>query len=155
MAKKKISKKVQQAAEKYLDSLGSSREQLTDKQWEATVNYVKSRQIAKVAIIFLLVFGVINACLSFWTFQLGRKGAASIVPNEAGQVIFVSKAGEKSMPINVNDIKNYMKAVAELYWQCGSCFVLATVFFAWVLISIPLTRRANRKMFEALVPRTK
>jgi len=153
MAKKKISLKVQQTAEKYLASLGSSREQLTDKQWETVANYVKSRPIAKLAIIFLLIFGVINACLSFWTFQLGKKGMVSIMPNETGQVIFVSKAGEKSASLSRDYMNNYIKTVTDLYWQCGSSFTLAISLFALVLIAVPFTSRANRKLLEALIPR--
>ncbi len=150
MTKKKISPKAQQAAEKYLGSLGSSRTNLTDKQWEIIANYVKTE---KMKMPVLLVFGIICAGLSFWAFWLGEKGMASIIPEKAHLITFVSKTGEESTPVNPDEFKNYMKAVIGLYWKCGSSFILAIFCFVSAFIIIPLTRRGNKRIFEAFIPR--
>ena len=149
MTRKKISPKIQQAAEKYLGSLGSSRTDLTDKQWEIVVNHVKTQ---RMRVPILLVFGIIFAGLSLWAFWLGKKGMDSIMPNETSLVTFVSKAGDKSVSLNPDDMKNYIKAVTELYWQCGLSFTLAISFFVFAFITIPLTRRGNKRIFEAFIP---
>ena len=54
MAKKKVSPKVQQNAEQYLVSLGSSRELLTDKQWEIVTNFIKAQRIRRWVTVFFL-----------------------------------------------------------------------------------------------------
>ena len=153
MAKKKISEKVLAAGEKYLTSLGSSREQLTDKQWGVVVKYVKGQRITKLCVAFFLIVGLICADLSLRAFRLGSKGLSSVIPNEVTEIIFVFKAGEESMPLKPDDVKDYINAAAWSYWLCGACFVLAVSFFASVLISLPLGRRLYKKMFEGLIPR--
>jgi len=151
MAKKKISPKVQEATEKYLTSLGSSKEQLTEKQWEIVTNYVKSRRVAKLTITFFLIAGIFNAGLCYWAFHLGKHAINSMIPSETAQVTYVSKNGEKSIPLTPASITDYMKAAANLYWSAGSSFVLAVFFFSWFIIA-PLLRRSNRKMLEAFIP---
>jgi hypothetical protein len=148
MTRKKISPRLQQAAEKYLSSIGASRADLSEKQWEIVVKHVKTQ---RMAVLILLIFGVILAGLSFWAFRLGEKGMASIIPEKAHLITFVSKTGEESASINPEDIKNYMKAVVDSYWNCGSSFALAGLFFTYAFITIPLTKRANKKMLEAFI----
>ncbi len=146
MGKRKISKKVEQAAEKYLGSLGSSRTDLTNKQWEIIANYVKTERM-KVPI--LLVFGVIFACLGFLYLQRAKSHIAYVVPDE---VIFISKAGqEPSIPLKPDDIKEHIDYFTHGYFMTGSLFILTVFFFTFVFITIPLTRRGNKRMFEAFI----
>jgi hypothetical protein len=152
MVTKKISPKVQLAAEKYLALLGSSKEQLTDRQWQVVINYVKSQSVAKLAITFLLIFCILTAYLSFWAFKLGQKGINSIVPNQTAEIILISKSGEKSQPIKPDEMKNYTKAIAKLYWHHGAEFVMAMFMLSLVILSF-VERRAKRKMLEAFIPR--
>lgn len=148
MAKKKISPKVQKAAKKYLVSLGSSREQLTDKQWQIIANYMKTER-KKVPI--LLVFGVVWACMCFLCFRYAKNHIARIVPNE---VVFVSKADKEStITLKPDDIKEHIDYLRDAYFNAGSLFVLTVFMFTSVFITIPLMRRANRKMLEAFIPR--
>ena len=153
MAEKKTSEKVLAAGEKYLTSLGSSREQLTDKQWGVVVKYVKGQRITKLCVAFFLIVGLICADLSLRAFRLGSKGLASVIPNEVAEIILVFKAGEESMLLKPDDVKDYINAAAGSYWLCGACFVLAVSSFALAFISLPLGRRLYKKMFEGLIPR--
>lgn len=149
---KKISPKIQQAAEKYLDSLGSSREQLTEKQWEVVIGYVKYRRTSKQAVVTLLVFGTILACLALLAFQHSKKGVTSVIPKEVDKVVFIYKTnGESSKSLRPDDIRNYIRATAKLSWHTGSSFVLAIFMFGFAFIIIPLLRRRNRKMLEAFI----
>ena len=150
---KKISPKVQLAAEKYLASLGSSKEQLTDKQWEIVVNYMKFRRTANLTIIGSLLFGVFIACSSFWALNCGKKAIDSIVPNDTREIVFISKPGETSIPVSPDYMKNYIKAVAKMYWHHGAEFVLAMWLFGLAAVSISL-RRDKQKMLEAFIPRS-
>lgn len=147
---KKISPKIQQAAEKYLDSLGSSQEELTEKQREIVANCFKTRRIR---VLILLVLGLIVAGVGFWSFQLGKKALASVVPHEADKIIFVSKTGEQSMPVQPGDVKKYTKVVTKLYWNCGACYVLAVFFLTSAFIIVPLSIRENKKILKAFIPR--
>lgn len=148
MAGKKISPKLQQITNKYLVSIGTSRADLSEKQWEIVAKHIKNQRIT---VSIILISGVIMAGLSLWAFRLGKKGLASMIPEKTHLITLVSETGEESAPINPEDMKNYMKAVADLYWNCGSTFILASIFFAQAFITVPLTRRANKKMLEAFI----
>ena len=61
MAERNISRKVQQAAEEYLTSRGSSCAQLTDKQWEVVTECIKAQQIRKRKIINRILLAIVLA----------------------------------------------------------------------------------------------
>jgi hypothetical protein len=147
MIKKKISPKVQQAVEKYLGSLGFSRTDLTDKQWEIITNYVKTQRM-KVPI--LLVFGVVSACLGFLYFQ----HAKSYIDYAAlDEVIFISKAGkEPFISLKPDDIKKCFDYFTHGYFMAGFIFAGSVFCFTSIFILIPLTRRENKRMFKAFIP---
>jgi hypothetical protein len=149
MFKRKISKKAQKAAEKYLNSLGSSREQLTDKQWNAVVNYVK-RQRPRIPIFIFLILSLIMAGLSFWAFQSGSKLISIATPSETIEVIFVSEAGEES--VEASDFSCYIRSVAKSYWHCGNAYAL-TLLNLFALFIFCFYRHTQRKTLEAFIPR--
>ena len=153
MAKKKISKKVQQAAEKYLDSLGSSREQLSDKQWEVFANYVKSRRMVVLIVTLSLGVGIFSARFSLRAFQRGNEEIASLIPEEVQKVVFVSKAGEEISTLVPGIIKLDVKNAAWAYWQSAAGLTVAAFVFLQLLIYILLDRRNMKKTVEAFIPR--
>ncbi len=53
---KKISPAVRAAAEEYIASLGSSRENLTERQWQVVTKYVKQRRFFTLALVLCVVF---------------------------------------------------------------------------------------------------
>jgi hypothetical protein len=145
---RKISPKIQLAAEKYLTSLGSSREQLTDKQWEIIANYVKTRRM-KVPI--LLTGGIFCACMGFLYSWYAKNHIANILPDEA---VFVSKANKESaITLKPDDIKEHIDYLTHAYFMAGSLFILTVFMLGAVSICIPLMRRGNRKMLKAFIPR--
>ena len=147
MTKKEVSPKVQQAAEKYLGSLGYSRTDLTDKQWEIIINYVKTQ---RMVVPFLLVFGVVSACLGFLFLQSAKSYIAYVVPKE---VIFISKAGQEPfISLKPDDIKEYIDYFTHGYFMAGYLFMLTVFLFIFIFVNIPLTRRENKRMFEAFIP---
>ncbi|MDD5327861.1 MAG: hypothetical protein PHY02_08630 [Phycisphaerae bacterium] len=149
MARKKISPRIQQAAEKYLDSIGASKADLSDKQWEIVADYVKAQ---RMVVPLLLIIGIISIGVSIWSFRLGEKGMASIIPEKAHLIKFISKTGEESTPVNPDEIKNYTEVIMGLYWKCGSFFMLAGFCFMFAFVNVPLNRRRNKRVFEAFIP---
>jgi membrane-associated protease RseP (regulator of RpoE activity) len=130
MSKKKISPKVHQSAERYLASLDSSRELLTNEQWDIIVNYVKAQRM-KVPI--LLILGVIQLCLAFIYFQRTNKYIASIIP------------------LTQDYIKKSVEYIRDGYFMTGSLFVLAVSSFTFVLL-VPIVRGWNKRMLKPFIP---
>lgn len=150
MAGKKISPKVQLAAEEFLASIGSSREQLTERQWEAVARAVKGLKTAKIAIAALLVFGAVCAGLSFWGFSLGSRMITSAVPEGTKEIVFISEAGEESRPESADYMKCYIRAAARISWQHGTQLGLAAAFCYTAIIGA-MSRRDKRKLLQALL----
>jgi len=149
MAAKKISPKVQQATEKYLASLGSSRDQLTEKQWQTIANYIRAQ---RMKVLFFLIFGIIFACVSFWAYQLGNKGATLTIPNEADEVIFVSKADAASTePLKAEHIRNCVQRVGALQWRSGMTFTIALYFLVFTFM-VPFERTQMKKTLRPFIP---
>ncbi|MHC4157967.1 MAG: hypothetical protein ACYSSO_02705 [Planctomycetota bacterium] len=151
MTRKKISQKIQQAAEKYLASHGSSREQLTDKQWEVFANYVKSRRMVVLFVTLSLAISIFNAYLSLLAFQLGNQGVSSMIPSEAERVIFISKAGEEISSSVPSLLKLNAKYAGLAYWLSGLFLITAIFFFLQLLSYILLDRRNMKKTIDAFI----
>lgn len=149
---RKISKKVQQAAEKYLASYDSSREQLTDKQWEVVVNHVKSQRFIKVKLAIILSVAVFEACLFVWAWRLTDELIAKVVPDKTMYVI----DGETQDPIDLapNDIKTYLQKLSNISFDAGATFSLAILLFAGVAVAFAFRKR-RLKMIEAVIERKK
>jgi hypothetical protein len=150
MFKRKISKKAQKAAEKYLHSLGSSREQLTDKQWNVVANYSKKQRLIVPS---LLLCGVLSAGLSFWTFQLSNKAVSSIIPSETTKVVFVFKANEEFMSQKSSSFCRRVSAATQLYWYVGATYIITISCFIAAFITTPLARRNQKKVLNPFIPR--
>jgi hypothetical protein len=153
MAKRKISQKTQQTAEKYLVSLGSSREQLSDKQWEVFANYVKSRRMLVLIVTLSLGAGIFSGRFSLRAFQRGNEEIALLIPEEVQKVVFVSKAGEEISTLVPGIIKLDAKNAALAYWRSAAGLTVAAFFFLQLLLYILLDRRNMKKTVEAFIPR--
>ena len=150
MAKKKISPKVQHAAEKYLASLGSSREQLTDKQWEVFVNYVKVQRSFKTCMPIILLLAIICAYFTFFGFQKTNKLITRVVPDE---VIYVTKeASESPISLEPDIIKGYLERVRDLSFDTAGLFMI-TVMMLNVFVLRLIFKKHRLKAIEALVQR--
>ena len=150
MAKKKISKKVQQAAEKYLASLDSSREQLTDKQWEVFINYIKTERNFKMFMPILFLLMIVMACCTIHAFKFTNKSINKIVPDE---VVYVRKATDEStISLEPSQIEEHLEWIRDLSSNTALLFMgtvlIATVFFIRIFF-----KKYRLKSVEALVQR--
>ena len=151
MAKTNVSGKIQQAADKYLGSLDSSRDQLTDEQWRIVVAYIKLRRTYKPQLVFLLLLSVIWAVSAFWYLYYISKLVAVVVPHET---IFVSKAvDEPTIPLDPDDIQEFIDNAAKAYFGTGAATIAALLFFSYV-VAIPIHTRHRRKILESFIPRS-
>ncbi len=145
MANKRISERVRRATEKYLSSLGTSREKLTEKQWKFIADHIKR---TRMSVLLLLAFGVICVCLSIWNYRLKRE-YANIVPDE---VVFVYRAGtESAMPLTPGVIENYIDLLTNVAFRMGTLYVITCFMFFSAFLLIPLERRGFRKILKAFI----
>ena len=151
MTKKNVSDKVRRAADQYLASLDSSRDQLTDRQWGIVVSYIKLRRTYKPQLVFLLLLSLIWAVSAFWYLHYISKLVAVVVPQET---IFVSKSlDEPNIPLDPDDIKHFMNNAAKAYYGAGVATIAAILFFSYV-VAIPVHVLHRRKILESFIPRS-
>ena len=148
---KKISPKLQQAAEKYLLTLGSSRQYLTDKQWEIFLRHFKvERQLRWMTPFILLPFAIIMTFITFIAFRRANQTISSLVPDE---VVYVRKANEETpVAIKPDQIKAYLNYIQKGAWLSGAGLANSTLLFTVIVLSIIL-KGHRRKCIEALVDR--
>ncbi len=151
MTKRKVSQKVQQATEKYLASLKSSREQLTDKQWEVLINHIKCQQIFKWAIpFFLLPLAVFHTCLTIWSFHRTNELIKLVVPDE---VVYVSRASDQTpTSLEPDRIKTYLQRLKKFSFHSAVGLINATLLFMVVILRV-VYKKHRLKIIEAVIER--
>jgi hypothetical protein len=150
MWEKQVSPKIQKAAEEYLTSLNSSRQYLTDKQWELLVNYIKTERQFRYVAPFILAMGVILICLAIFYFRTTNECITSAVPKNV--VYVTNEPSQNSITLTPEHIKSYLEYLRE----GSSNFainVLCAVYLFLVIITGLVTRKQKRKYIEALVER--
>ena len=150
MAGKKIYQKDQQAAEKFLDSHLTSRENLTEKQWEIIVNHFRNKRNIRVGLPIILLSAVFHTWLAIWAFQRTNNLISQVVPNE---VIYVSKAGtETPIAIKPESIKEYLESLKKSSSQSTAGLIIATLMFT-AFICYFVFRKHKLKVIEAVIER--
>ncbi len=148
MAGKKIYQKDQQFAEKFLDSHLTSRENLTEKQWEIIVNHFRNKRNIRVGLPIILFSAVFFTWLTIWSFQRTNNLIAQVVPDE---VIYVSKAGtETSIAIEPESIKEYLESLKKSSSQITIGLTLATLMFTTFICHF-VFRKHKLKVIEAVI----
>lgn len=150
MWKKQVSPKIQKAAEEYLASLNSSRERLTDAQWEVFVNHVKTERQFRWAIPFILVMGTLLACMTVFFFHKTSEYITYAVPEH---VVYVTTEFKKSpLEISPERIRGYLEDLSSVSGYSIGCLLNTTLFFMIIVIRF-ITRKQRRRYIEALVMR--
>ena len=147
---KKISPKIQQAAEKYLASLGSSREQLTEEQWRVLATHIKRQPHLKRSRIVLLFFGIIFGSLTILGFCLTNKRVRLYVPDDT---VSIQKAGsESATSLKPEEIENIIRG----YIRFGSNITRSFDFTVFFFVSFGifwLTERELNKILRVFIPK--
>lgn len=147
---RKISPKIQHATEEFLATLGSSPQQLTEKQWEVVVNHIKYQRTIKVVLPMILLFAVFYTWLTIWAFQRTNNLIDRAVPDE---VIYVSKAGtETSIPFEPDQIKTYLESLKKSSFHSAAGVFFAPFFFT-IFVCYFLFRKHKVKVIQAVVER--
>jgi len=151
MSKKKVSHKLQQGCEKYLASLGSSRDQLTEIQWEVLVNNVGVEQTFRWAIpFFILPFALFHICLTVWSVHRTNELVNLAVPNEA---VYVSKTkGGLSTLLAPDQIKTYLVQLKKSSFNTCAGLV-NSILFSMIVIFRFVLRKHRLKVIEAVIVR--
>jgi hypothetical protein len=148
MTKKKIYQKDQQSAEKFLASYGTSREKLTEKQWEIVVNHFRNKRNTRVAIPLFLLLSVFFIWLTIWSFQRTNNLIVQVVPDE---VIYVSKAGtETPIAIKPESIKTYLESLKKHSTQITIGLIFAPFTFT-MFICLSVFKKHKLKVIEAII----
>ena len=148
MAGRKIYRKDQQAAEKFLSLHRTSREKLTEKQWDIVVNHFRYQRNIRVVLPMLLFFAVFFTWLSIWSFQRTHNLLVQVIPD---QVVYVSKAAtESSIAIEPEDIKAYLERLKKSSYNSASGLILTTVMFTAFVCHF-VFRKHRLKVIEAII----
>lgn len=150
MSKKKISPKIQQAAEKYLASLGSSREQLTDKQWETLAAHIKLQRNRKIGRIVFLLFGIIFASLTVWVFCITKERIQFYVPDDTISIQMYGQ--EPVISLEPEQIENIIKGYVDLGSGIARLFDFTLLNFAFFGLSWLINREHN-KILRVFIPK--
>jgi len=152
MAKKTISLNVQQAAEQYLASLNSSRDQLTDEQWNTVATYIKKQRIRKRAQFVLILIVIIFASLTVWGFCIINKRIQLYVPDG---IVSVKKEGsESAMTIEPEEIENIIKWYVGIGSSIARCFDMTIFCLGFLTVSCFENWDRNR-IFRVFIPKLK
>ena len=150
MAKKTISLNIQQSAERYLASLNSSRERLTDEQWETVTTHVKLQRNRKIARVVFLLVVIIFASLTIWGFCIINKRIQLYVPN--GIISVTEEGSESAITLKPEEIEcvisGYVR-IGSIITRCFDCTVLFLFFFVITWIE----ERQRNKIFRVFMPK--
>jgi hypothetical protein len=150
MFKKKISLKAQQATEKYLTSLGSSREQLTDKQWHIVTKHVKSQRLVRPIVLCCLILGLVLMSITFFYSRWARYEIERVTPNHPIDLTELGDDG--TVRVWPQEIKDYLELLSSMSFHTGPAFILGILLLVAVF-TVPLMIRKNRKKLEEFIPR--
>lgn len=152
MARKKISPKVQQATEKYLASLGSSREKLTQEQWEIIANHIRLQRITKLIVVILLIGVVINLLFACIWLKMCHESMETLISEKFS---YINKFKEElSSPLQLYLVKLGVVGglvVPSFALGCKFCIMLFLLISA---VATPFEIRKNKRNLEAFIPHT-
>ena len=150
MFKKGPSPKVQQAAEKYLASLGSSRRQLTDEQWHIITKQVKSQRMVWPTILCCLILGIALIGITIFYCRWAGYQIERATPDHP---VYLREAGEGgTIQLSPQEIKDYLELLSSTSFNTGPAFILG-VLLLLAALAVPSVIRRNRKKLEAFIPR--
>jgi len=150
MFKRNPSPKVRQATEKYLASLGSSREQLTDKQWHIIARHVKSQRLIKPIVLCCLILGLALMGITLFYNRWAAYEIERVTPNHPIDLRELGDDG--TIRVFPQEIKDYLELLSSMSFHTGPAFVLG-VFLLVAVFTVPLLIRRNRKTLEEFIPR--
>ena len=145
---RRFSKQAQATAEKYLVSMGTSADQLTDEQLKIVVNFTKARRVTTPMVVAFVVLGLALGWLGFVYNGWAERKIEKATP---ARTIFLSEADNDAvMSIEPYEIKTYLESLASLSFNTGPAFMLAVVLLSLAVI-IPLYRRSTANLLEAFI----
>jgi len=152
MAKKKISPKIQEATEKYLASLGSTREKLTDKQWEIIANHIKRQRATKLIVAILLICVVISFLFACVWLKMCHESIETLISEKFSYINEFKE--ELSSPLQLYLIKlGIVGGLVVPSFALGSKLVII-LFFLLSAITYPFDMRREKRTIEAFIPPT-
>jgi len=150
MFKRNPSPKIQRATEKYLGSLGSSREQLTDKQWRIVTKHVKFQRMVKPIVLCCLMLGLMLMGITLFYHRWARYDIERVTPNHPIDLRELGDDG--TIRVYPQQIKEYLELLASMSFYTGPSFILGVLLLVAVF-AVPLRIYENKKKFEEFIPR--
>jgi len=150
MFKRNPSPKIQRATEKYLGSLGSSREQLTDKQWRIVTKHVKFQRMVKPIVLCCLMLGLMLMGITLFYHRWARYDIERVTPNHPIDLRELGDDG--TIRVYPQQIKEYLELLASMSFYTGPAFILGVLLLVAVF-AVPLRIYENKKKFEEFIPR--
>ncbi|MBN1795304.1 MAG: hypothetical protein JW804_01395 [Sedimentisphaerales bacterium] len=140
-----LSEKFDKAAENYVASLGLSRENLTDDQWNIIRKQIKTQRLAFPFLIIVIVICFIFGCLYLNMWKKYKKIHISTISS------IMETPEESENFLKSKDFSESMNTLSYLASQVAMQFTIGFVFFINVILNITLVRKERKKIFKILL----
>jgi hypothetical protein len=140
--------RIVKATEKYIASIGTKREELTEEQWNFMLNYVKMRHL-RIPLLMILGLFCAGMTLAYW--HLGHKYFTNALPDNTIKIEFNGQ--KEAISLSSEEVRKYFSYVTHCYMNAGVQFMLALQFLVFAILGATLTRTTNRKMHRILLYR--
>jgi len=146
-----ISPKLERDTERYLSSVGSSRDSLADEQFRVVAKYVKERKSQPYRTAASLVFVVINVLLIIVVFIRTKSLVESGIPKDVKEIVLISPAGENRISPIVLGTDFMIIAVAG--WMCGVLTIQLIKYIVDIFVESRFRGRKQREILECFLPK--
>lgn len=147
---KKISPEIQHAAEKYLATLGSSRQQLTDEQWRVVIKHIKNRRMRGLCMFIFLCLAVLLLWLGFRAYRSAHYFLPEVLPVESVRIY--QGDSETLVEPQVQEIQNYINLSLKYGVKLG-CYCLMGLLCLITPFDVWWRTRRMDKVLEAFILR--
>jgi hypothetical protein len=150
-ARKKVSRKIQKAAQSYLEQKSISLEDLTQDQQEFVFKYIKKRRTARWVVPFMLFISIAIFCAGIFFLRLIMEIRDELAPDKQIVVdpncVSVVERDEES----IKDVKQYGLVCFLLGAVLGGALASCVSNFVGA-IDLFINLRRDRKFLDAFLP---
>jgi len=138
-------KKIDKSAEKYITSLGSNRDNLTDEQWKIIRKQIKGQRITLPVLFTAILLCFIFGCLYLNIWNKYKKIFVASTP-----FIVIDQEQEETY-FDAEDFDESINILSFLASKAAMQFTIGFVFLISAILNITLVRRERKKLIKAFI----